>query len=373
MKTKIKVKTMLLVDSALFYKLQSNNDGITRPSTTAIPSYKPTFQYSNTPSPQNIYQETKSGHAIGTMTNGIDQKNKQSMTSPIQKDKGTYTFIKQPEKMEIDTSHNQPFNQSEYNPQHQLRVPIPIGNQRENNPNALPQFHQTQQLGIGYQPPPLQLQNTNQETPMDTRYSNQNNQLIPIHQTPIQFAQQNPSQYAQHTPIQYEQQNSTIEYAQQNPIQYTQHTPVQYSQQQPINYTQQTPIQYTQQIPIQYSQQAAPKTVEHMNIDEECLECDETPAITGTALKALPNYVEYSMIKAPTWNVNRPVATGLPEIVSFICELCNSKFKKKATLERHMKQIHDAFNQKEKGIKRKHNDDTHPNKFPKLGSYKFLY
>ena len=49
-----------------------------------------------------------------------------------------------------------------------------------------------------------------------------------------------------------------------------------------------------------------------------------------------------------------PFARGLPDNVLFTCTLCNTNFNSQKALERHMKNLHDAFDQIEKGLKRKY-------------------
>ena len=44
---------------------------------------------------------------------------------------------------------------------------------------------------------------------------------------------------------------------------------------------------------------------------------------------------------------------GLPDNIVFTCTLCETNFDTKKSLQRHMKNIHEAFEQVEKGIKRK--------------------
>ena len=46
-----------------------------------------------------------------------------------------------------------------------------------------------------------------------------------------------------------------------------------------------------------------------------------------------------------------PSAQGLPNNVLFTCTLCNTNFKTQKALQRHMKNQHDAFDQKEKCAK----------------------
>ena len=62
---------------------------------------------------------------------------------------------------------------------------------------------------------------------------------------------------------------------------------------------------------------------------------------------------ECAVTKYKKYDVSLPSARGLPENSVFICTLCESNFSTKKSLQRHMTNIHDAFNQVEKGIKRK--------------------
>ena len=62
---------------------------------------------------------------------------------------------------------------------------------------------------------------------------------------------------------------------------------------------------------------------------------------------------ECAVTKYKKYDVDLPSARGLPEHSVFVCTLCQSNFSTKKSLKRHMKNIHDAFNQVEKGIKRK--------------------
>ena len=62
------------------------------------------------------------------------------------------------------------------------------------------------------------------------------------------------------------------------------------------------------------------------------------------------------------YDVSLPFKTGLPDSVIFTCTLCQNNFTSKKQLQRHMKNIHDAFNQVEKGIKRKSKQDKKSSK-----------
>ena len=79
--------------------------------------------------------------------------------------------------------------------------------------------------------------------------------------------------------------------------------------------------------------------------------------------KALPSPTppsdceECSVTPYKKYDVSLPFVTGLPENVIFSCTICQTNFGTKKKLQRHMKNIHDAFNQVEKGIKRKSKQD----------------
>ena len=62
---------------------------------------------------------------------------------------------------------------------------------------------------------------------------------------------------------------------------------------------------------------------------------------------------ECAVTKYRKYDVSLPYSRGLPENSVFTCTLCETNFSTKKSLQRHMKNMHDAYNQVEKGIKRK--------------------
>ena len=76
-------------------------------------------------------------------------------------------------------------------------------------------------------------------------------------------------------------------------------------------------------------------------VEDECEECSDTSTIT--------KYVKYN----EPGIVALPSVQSLPDSVLFTCTLCNTNFNTQRALQRHMKNQHDAFDQKEKGAKRK--------------------
>ena len=77
------------------------------------------------------------------------------------------------------------------------------------------------------------------------------------------------------------------------------------------------------------------------------------PQISALAAPVEDECTECAVTKYKKYDVDLPSARGLPEHSVFVCTLCQSNFSTKKSLQRHMKNIHDAFNQVEKGIKRK--------------------
>ena len=72
-------------------------------------------------------------------------------------------------------------------------------------------------------------------------------------------------------------------------------------------------------------------------------------------MKALP------APKEPAYPLTIPTVN---EYSSFLCTLCNTYFNTRKALERHNRNIHDAYQQKKKGIKRHmEKEDKHPKKY----------
>lgn len=89
----------------------------------------------------------------------------------------------------------------------------------------------------------------------------------------------------------------------------------------------------------------------------------ETPSVSGDCDDcAVTEYKKYDTVVA------LPSAQGLPDNVLFTCTLCNSDFKTKRTLERHLNNQHEAFSQIEKGAKRKTTEEENPNHPKKIKS-----
>ena len=86
--------------------------------------------------------------------------------------------------------------------------------------------------------------------------------------------------------------------------------------------------------------------IETPSVSEDCNDC------------AITEYKKYDTTVALS------STQGLPDNILFTCTLCTTDFKSKKSLERHMKNQHGAFNQVEKGSKRKSLEENpnHPKK-----------
>ena len=74
--------------------------------------------------------------------------------------------------------------------------------------------------------------------------------------------------------------------------------------------------------------------------------------------------VEMKALPAPKEPIYPLTIPTVNEYSSFLCTLCNTYFKTRKALERHNRNIHDAYQQKKKGIKRHmEKEDKHPKKY----------
>jgi uncharacterized C2H2 Zn-finger protein len=136
------------------------------------------------------------------------------------------------------------------------------------------------------------------------------------------------------------------------PIQYNQ--PMQALQTEPMQTLQHQPIQHIPQLPHQdivprYNMNPVPIQSMDVETNKDCNECDDV----GRAPKPAISYSNYNqLVTRVPQPVSLPMHTGLPEIKIFQCELCGSVYKRYNSLLRHMNQIHESYNQTEKGEKR---------------------
>ena len=173
--------------------------------------------------------------------------------------------------------------------------------------------------------------------------------------------------------------------------------PLDFSPQQQLVYDQPQALQYRQPQTLQYrkSKPLQPKTLHHRISKPPpplALKHHKSNPLQSKALQHLKstpfNQSKALTIKKPAYLKSKipPVemeqrAVALPapeptysimiptpnEYTSFICTLCNTSFQSKNALERHNRNIHDAFQQKTKGIKRKNKKkDNYPQKYVKF-------
>ena len=169
-------------------------------------------------------------------------------------------------------------------------------------------------------------------------------------------------EYTTNLPIQYftpsalsqpETQSQLMDYTTNLPIQYF--TPPALSQPE----TQSQLMDYTSNAPIQYSiLPALPHLQTHSLTPPQLMDYSANPPIEHTSSLALPQPLpddceECAVTEYKKYHVDLPFARGLPDNVVFTCTICETNFATKKSLQRHMKNVHVAFNQVEKGIKRK--------------------
>ena len=103
-----------------------------------------------------------------------------------------------------------------------------------------------------------------------------------------------------------------------------------------------------------------PQLMDHStNTQTPQLDYSVNPQNSALALPAPveDDCTECAVTKYKRYDVDLPSAQRLPEHSVFICTLCENNFSTKKSLQRHMKNIHGAFNQVEKGMKRKRKED----------------
>ena len=138
--------------------------------------------------------------------------------------------------------------------------------------------------------------------------------------------------------------------------------PMDYSVNPQNNYTPQTQPQLmdhssntqTLSYPALPQPQSQPQLMDHSsNTQAQLMDYSVNPQNSALPAPVEDDCTECAVTKYKKYDVDLPSAQGLPEHSVFVCTLCQSNFSTKKSLKRHMKNIHDAFNQVEKGIKRK--------------------
>ena len=81
---------------------------------------------------------------------------------------------------------------------------------------------------------------------------------------------------------------------------------------------------------------------------------NEAPSTSTAVIQPAAKHV----VKYENYTYKKP--SRIPEMTTYICERCNTHFKKQSSLINHNKRFHAAFNQTEKGKKRGSNEEiTH--------------
>merc|ERR1711951_95271 len=185
-----------------------------------------------------------------------------------------------------------------------------------------------------------QIEQTNNQVspnPSPQQRSIEQIQIQPITHTqnqPIAHTQIQPMAYTHNQPIGYTQ-NQPVAYTQIHPIAHTQNQPIAHTQIQPIAHTQNQPIGYMQNQPIAHTQNQPIAYTQNQPAIQLAQEHKDNPG-TGAAYKRPIGYEENS----------------------FLCTLCETptKFYDRTKLYKHRARFHNAFDQKNRGVKRGDDD-----------------
>ena len=179
-----------------------------------------------------------------------------------------------------------------------------------------------------------------------------------------QLLNYNTNQHSAHLALPQPMDHNAIEYS--APLALPQ--PMDYSVNPQNNYTPQTQPQLmdhssntqTLSYPALPQPQSQPQLMDHSSNTQtpsypqaQLMDYSVNPQNSALPAPVEDDCTECAVTKYKKYDVDLPSARGLPEHSVFVCTLCQSNFSTKKSLQRHMKNIHDAFNQVEKGIKRK--------------------
>ena len=164
-----------------------------------------------------------------------------------------------------------------------------------------------------------------------------------------------------------------MDFSSQQQLLYDQPQALQYRQPHTLQYRKSTPLQ-PQASHYRISKPPPPLALKHRKSKSKALQhIKSTPSsLSKTYKKPASKMPPVEMEQRapalpapePTYSIMIPTPN---EYTSFICTLCNTSFQSKNALERHNRNIHDAFQQKIKGIKRKNEKkDNNPQKYVKF-------
>ena len=395
MKSKTNFKQMYLVDATAYNGISRtdtpiilgrSNNKVSPPTTNVLASVTSGVENLKTGYPINT--ELKS---VGTQSNVLNTKSTGVGTEPTPNKEHSDQASQTLNVPKLQTKYRSPRNNNRL-PQYDNRSP------RDNNRSEQPEDLQNT----------LQIENDSQISKKEIP-SNTHLQYIvpdPEFQKAMDFTQHSASLPQPQTQPQLMDYN-TIEYStplalpqpQQQLLNYNtnQHTPhltlpqsmdynaIQYSaplalpqpqQQQPMDYSvnpQNNYLPQTQPHHMEHSSntqtlsypalpqpQSQPQLMDHSSNTQtpsypqaQLMDYSVNPQNSALPAPVEDDCTECAVTKYKKYDVDLPSARGLPEHSVFVCTLCQSNFSTKKSLQRHMKNIHDAFNQVEKGIKRK--------------------
>ena len=373
MKSKTNFKQMYLVDATAYNGINRTDTPIIlgRSNNKVLPptinvSAPVTSGVENPKTGYPIHTELKS---VGTQSNVLSTKSTGVVTEPPPNKEHSDQASQTLNDRKLQTKYRSPRNNNRL-PRYDDRL------SRDNN-----RLEQPQDLQNSLENPNLQIEN-------DTQISKKG---IPLN-APLQYIVPDPEfQKAmdfttmQNTPQPQTQpqlmDNNTIQYstpqALPQPQQPTNYNTIQYSApqalpqpQQPMDYNTiqySAPLALPQQQLMDYSPQInhlpPPQLMDHSSSTQtpsypalpqpQLMDDSVNPQNSALPAPVDDDCTECAVTKYKRYDVSLPSARGLPENSVFICTLCESNFSTKKSLQRHMKNIHAAFNQVEKGIKRK--------------------
>ena len=373
MRSKTNFKQMYLVDATAYNGINRTDTPIIlgRSNNKVLPptinvSAPVTSGVENPKTGYPIHTELKS---VGTQSNVLSTKSTGVVTEPPPNKEHSDQASQTLNDRKLQTKYRSPRNNNRL-PRYDDRL------SRDNN-----RLEQPQDLQNSLENPNLQIEN-------DTQISKKG---IPLN-APLQYIVPDPEfrkamdfTTMQNTPQPQTQpqlmDNNTIQYstpqALPQPQQPTDYNTIQYSApqalpqpQQPMDYNTiqySAPLSLPQQQLMDYSPQInhlpPPQLMDHSSSTQtlsypalpqpQLMDDSVNPQNSALPAPVDDDCTECAVTKYKRYDVSLPSARGLPENSVFICTLCESNFSTKKSLQRHMKNIHAAFNQVEKGIKRK--------------------
>ena len=388
MKSKTNFKQMYLVDATAYNGISRtdtpiilgrSNNKVSPPTTNVLAPVTSGVENPKTGYPINTEQKSDM-KSVGTQSNVLNTKSTGVGTEPTpnkeHSDQASQTFNDR----KLQTKYRSPRNNNRL-PRYDNRSP------RDNNRSEQPEDLQNT----------LQIENDPQiskkEIPSNTHLQyivpdpefqkamdfTQQSALLPQPQTQPQLMDYNTIEYS--TPLALPQpQQQLLNYntnqhsahlalpqpMDHNAIQYSAPLalpqPMDYSVNPQNNYSPQTQPQLmdhssntqTLSYPALPQPQSQPQLMDHSsNTQAQLMDYSVNPQNSALPAPVEDDCTECAVTKYKKYDVGLPSAQGLPEHSVFVCTLCQSNFSTKKSLQRHMKNIHDAFNQVEKGIKRK--------------------